>query len=55
MFGLFKKKSKKEILNTKHKKLLEEAFELSTINRKESDSKYAAADLVLKEIENLES
>ncbi len=55
MFGLFKKKSKKEILNTKHKKLLEEAFKLSTINRKESDSKYAEADAIIKEIENLES
>lgn len=53
MFGLFKKKSKAEILNEKYKKLLEEAFKLSTTNRKESDSKYAEADDILKEIEQL--
>jgi len=53
MFGLFKKKSKKEILNAKHKKLLEEAFKLSTTNRRESDSKYAEAEKVLKQIESL--
>ena len=53
MFGLFKKKSKAAILNDKYKKLLEEAFKLSTTNRKESDSKYAEADEVLKEIEQL--
>ena len=53
MFGLFKKKSKKEVLNTKYKKLLAEAYKLSTVNRKESDSKYAEADVLLKEIENL--
>jgi len=53
MFGLFKKKSKKEILEAKHKKLLEEAFKLSTINRKESDTKYAEADALIKQIENL--
>lgn len=53
MFGLFKKKSEKEILDAKHKKLLEEAFKLSTINRKASDSKYAEAEVVLKQIESL--
>ena len=53
MFGLFKKKSEKEILNTKYKKLLEEAFKLSTSNRKESDAKYAEADKILKQLESL--
>ncbi len=53
MFGLFKKKSPKEILEAKYKKLLEEAFKLSKSNRKESDTKYAEADAILKEIDNL--
>jgi len=53
MFGLFKKKSPKENLQAKYKKLLEEAFKLSTSNRKESDNKYAEADALLKEIEKL--
>lgn len=55
MFGLFKKKPKVEILNDRYKKLLEEAFKLSTTNRKESDSKYAEADAVLKEIDQLKN
>jgi len=55
MFGLFKKKSKMEQLNNKYKKLLKEAFSLSAINRKESDTKYAEADLILKEIDELQN
>ncbi len=53
MFNLFKKKSPKDILEAKYKKLLEEAFKLSTSNRRESDEKYAEADALLKEIEKL--
>lgn len=53
MFGLFKKKSETEKLQMKYKKLLEEAFKLSKINRKESDKKQAEAETVLKEIEAL--
>jgi len=51
MFGLFK--SKKQKLNAKYKKLLKEAFGLSTINRRQSDLKYAEADAVMNEIEKL--
>jgi len=51
MFGLFKTKSDK--LNSKYKKLLKEAYVLSTSNRKLSDLKYAKADEILKELENL--
>lgn len=51
MFGLFKKKSPIETLELKHKKLLEEAYQLSTTNRKLSDQKTAEANAVLKEIE----
>ena len=53
MFGLFKKKSEKEILNNKYKKLLEDAYKLSTTNRKKSDEKYAEADELMKQIERL--
>ena len=55
MWGLFKKKSKKDILLKKYKALTEEAFKLSHTNRKLSDEKAAAADLVLKEIESIEA
>ncbi len=54
MLGIFKKKSKKELLEKKYQKLLEEAYKLSVINRKASDAKTAEADRVLKEIEKLE-
>ena len=53
MFGLFKKKSEKEKLNEKYAKLLKEAFELSKFNRRESDNKYAEAEKILNQIENL--
>ena len=55
MFGLFRKKSKSEQLSSKYRKLLEEAHSLSTSNRKQSDSKYAEADAIQKEIEKLEN
>lgn len=54
MFGLFKKKSDLEKLNDKYRRLLKEARELSTSNRKLSDSKTAEADAVLKEIAQVE-
>lgn len=54
MFSFFKKKSPIEILNKKYKKLQEEAYNLSTTNRMQSDLKYAEALEVLKEIEALE-
>ena len=53
MFGLFKKKSKKEKLEKKYASILKEAFELSKINRSKSDQKYAEADQVLEEIGRL--
>ena len=54
MFGLFKKKSKKELLLTKYKKLNEEAYKLSHHNRKASDIKLKEANDVLQEINALE-
>ena len=54
MFGLFKKKSKKEKLNEQYKKLMEESYQLSHSNRKASDLKRAEAEELLKEIDALE-
>ena len=55
MFGLFKKKSELEKLQEKYKKLLEDAFKLSTSNRSESDKKQFEAEQVLKQIEALKN
>ena len=55
MLGLFKKKSKIEVLDKKYQRLLQESYKLSTINRKASDAKAAEANAVLLEIEILES
>ena len=50
----FRKKSEKEILQNKYKKLLEEAHKLSTTDRKASDQKQFEANEILKKIEVLE-
>lgn len=54
MFGLFKKKSKVEVLQKKYERLMKEWHELSTVNRSESDKKYAEAELILQEMEALQ-
>lgn len=53
MFGLFKKKSKTEVLQKKYEKLLKQSHDLSTSSRVESDKKYVEAQAVLNEIESL--
>lgn len=53
MFGLFKKKSEKEKLETQYAKLLQEAYSLSTTNRKLSDQKVFEAEEVMKQLEKL--
>ncbi len=53
MFGLFKKKSEIEILQNSYAKLMKEAFELSKVNRKDSDKKHAEAEEVMKKIDVL--
>ncbi len=53
MFGLFKKKSKKEQLNKKYQKLLAEAHQLSHTDRTASDKKLAEAEELLKQIEQI--
>ena len=54
MFGLFKKKSKKDVLLGKYKKLNEEAYKLSHHDRKASDKKIKEANDVLEQINALE-
>lgn len=53
MFNLFKKKSPIEKLQQEYKKLSEEAFKLSKINRQQSDAKQAEAEAILKKIDEL--
>lgn len=53
MFGFFKKKSKKEQLEAKYRKLMEESYKLSHTDRAASSIKAAEADAVLQEIEQL--
>lgn len=55
MFGIFRKKSKIEVLEEKYQNLLKESYKLSTINRKASDAKAVEADQVIKEIEHLKT
>ena len=54
MFKLFKKKTELEKLNEKYKKLLLEAKNLSSSNRKASDAKTFEAEQVLDRIKELE-
>ena len=49
--GLFKRKTEKEKLQARYKKLMEEAYKLSHTDRKASDLKSAEADAILKRIE----
>lgn len=51
MFG--KKKSPEKKLLKQYYRLMSEGYKLSTINRRESDEKYAEADRLLKEIERI--
>jgi len=55
MFGIFKKKTELEKLNDQYKKLMSEAHQLSTTNRKQSDSKIGEAEEVLKKIDKLQA
>ncbi|NRR93164.1 Lacal_2735 family protein [Winogradskyella undariae] len=53
MFGIFKKKSEKEKLQSQYETLLKEAHTLSTTNRKMSDQKTFEADEIMKKLEKL--
>ena len=53
MFGLFKKKSKKEKMMKEYEKLKEKAFQLSKTDRKASDQMMAKAEELWEKIEAL--
>ncbi len=53
MFKLFKSKSELEKLQSKYEALMKEWHELSSINRAESDKKYAEAQAIMNQIELL--
>ena len=53
MFGLFKRKSQKEKLEEKFKKLMQEWHEVSSIDRTASDKKFAEAQDIAKIINAL--
>ncbi|WP_308992210.1 Lacal_2735 family protein [Mariniflexile litorale] len=53
MFKLFRKKSEVEKLESTFKKLMKEWHELSSVNRKLSDDKYAMAQALVPRIEQL--
>ncbi len=55
MFGLFKKKSEIEKLQDKYNDLMASWHELSSVNRKESDKKYAEAQEILNTLEELQA
>ena len=54
MFGLFKKKSEKDILISNYNNIKKKAFEQSKINRRESDRLEAEAHKILIQIDNIE-
>ncbi len=54
MFGLFKKKSRKEKLQAQYEKMMRKAYQLSHTDRRASDAVTAEAEDILKEIESLE-
>ena len=54
MFGLFKKKSEIERLQSKYEKLMNEWHRLSSIDRAESDKKYSQAQDIMTKIEELQ-
>lgn len=52
MFGLFKKDPSRK-LQKKYDKLMEEFYHLSKTNRRLADKKYAEAEKVMQELEDL--
>ena len=54
MFGIFKRKTEKEKLLIRYKKIKEEAFRLSKIDRRKSDEKEKEANDILDAINKIE-
>ena len=55
MFGIFKRKTEKEKLLIRYKKIKNEAFILSKIDRRKSDEKEKEANDILDAIDKIES
>ena len=55
MFGLFRNKTEREKLMILYKKKKEQAYQLSKINRKESDKLEKEANDIIEKIDNLEN
>lgn len=55
MFGIFKKKSKKDKLLSQYNIIKKKAYKMSKINRKESDRLEYEANKILIEIDNLKA
>ena len=55
MLGLFKRKTEKEKLLARYKKIKDEAYRLSKIDRRKSDEKEKEANDILDAIDNIES
>tara|TARA_B110000196_G_C20863283_1_gene528402 strand:+ start:12 stop:185 length:174 start_codon:yes stop_codon:yes gene_type:complete len=53
MFGLFKRKTPIEKLQIKYQSLMQQAYNLSKINRSQSDQKHFEANEILKEMDKL--
>ena len=53
MFGLFKRKTETEKIQNRYKKLMAEWHDLSSIDRSASDAKYAEAQKVLDQLDEL--
>ena len=54
MFGIFKRKTEKEKLLIRYKKIKDEAFRLSKIDRRKSDEKEKEANDVYDAIDKIE-
>lgn len=54
MLGIFRKKSKLDVLQKQYENLMSEWHKLSSIDRSKSDDKYAQAQKVLVQIEVLQ-
>ena len=54
MLGIFRKKSKLDVLQKEYEKLISEWHKLSSIDRSNSDEKYAEAQKILMQIEVLQ-
>ena len=54
MFGIFKRKTEKEKLLVRYKKIKDEAYRLSKIDRRKSDEKEKEANDILDTINKIE-